>query len=149
VCVHAPNIFGGGSTSADVTTVSSFLPHLRALDFYQGLDSALVQGEPGRPDRADPSAWVVTLGDMNDRGFEPAITTLERGGVMTDPVNRLPLAQRYDYVFDGDSESLSALLVSPALNRLVASAIPVYINADFAGQTSDHDPLLAYINPPR
>jgi hypothetical protein len=24
----------------------------------------------------------------------------------------------------------------------------VHINADFAGQTSDHDPLLAYINPP-
>jgi hypothetical protein len=41
------------------------------------------------------------------------------------------------------------LLVSPALNHLVASAIPVHINADFAGQTSDHDPLLAYINPPR
>ncbi|HET9967568.1 MAG TPA: hypothetical protein VFQ68_04975 [Streptosporangiaceae bacterium] len=100
-------------------------------------------------EKADPSAWVVTLGDMNDQGFEQAITTLEQGGVMTDPVSRLPLAQRYDYVFDGDSESLSALLVSPALNRLVASAIPVHINADFAGQTSDHDPLLAYINPPR
>jgi predicted extracellular nuclease len=92
---------------------------------------------------------VVTLGDMNDQGFEPAITTLEQGGVMADPVSRLPLAQRYDYVFDGDSESLSALLVSPAPNRLVTSAIPVHINADFAGQTSDHDPLLAYINPPR
>jgi len=25
----------------------------------------------------------------------------------------------------------------------------VHINAGFAGQTSDHDPLLAYINPPR
>jgi len=25
----------------------------------------------------------------------------------------------------------------------------VHLNADFAGQTSDHDPLLAYINPPR
>jgi len=32
---------------------------------------------------------------------------------------------------------------------LVASAIPVHINTDFTGQTSDHDPLLAYINPPR
>jgi hypothetical protein len=100
-------------------------------------------------EKADPSAWVVTLGDMNDQGFEPAITTLEQGGALTDPINRLPLAQRYDYVFDGDSETLSGLLVSPALNRLVASEIPVHINADFAGQTSDHDPLLAYINPPR
>jgi len=52
-------------------------------------------------------------------------------------------------VFDGDSESLSGLLVSPALNRLISYAAPVHINADFAGQTSDHDPLLAYFSPPR
>jgi uncharacterized protein len=109
----------------------------------------LIQSFVTSIEKADPSAYVVTLGDMNDQGFEPAITTLEKGGAMVDPINRLPLAQRYDYVFDGDSETLSGLLVSPALNRLVASEIPVHINADFAGQTSDHDPLLAYINPPR
>jgi hypothetical protein len=48
--------------------------------------------------------------------------------------------------FDGDSETLSGLLGSPALNRLVAWASPVHINADFAGQTSDHVPLLAFID---
>jgi uncharacterized protein len=100
-------------------------------------------------EKTDPQAWVITLGDMNDQGFEPAITTLEQDGALVDTVNRLPLSQRYDYVFDGDSETLSGLLVSPALNRLVAWAGPVHINADFAGQTSDHDPLLAYFNAPR
>jgi predicted extracellular nuclease len=99
-------------------------------------------------EKADPSAYIITLGDLNDQGFEPAITTLEHGGALVDTVNRLPLAQRYDYVFDGDSESLSGLLVSPALNRLVGYAAPVHFNADFAGQTSDHDPLLAYFNKP-
>jgi predicted extracellular nuclease len=99
-------------------------------------------------EKADPRALVITLGDLNDQGFEPAITALERGGALADTVNRLPLAQRYDYVFDGDSETLSGLLVSPALNRLVTWAGPVHINADFAGQTSDHDPLLAYFNTP-
>jgi len=100
-------------------------------------------------EKANPKAYVIVLGDLNDQGFEPAITALEQGGALVDTVDRLPLAQRYDYVFDGDSETLSGLLVSPALNRLVASAGPVHINADFAGQTSDHDPLLAYINGPR
>src|SRR5579875_1245143 len=99
-------------------------------------------------EHADPSAWVITLGDMNDQGFEPAITGLEQGGALVDTIDRLPPPLRYDYDFDGDSETLSGLLVSPALNRLVAWAQPVHINADFAGQTSDHDPLLAYINPP-
>jgi hypothetical protein len=100
-------------------------------------------------EKADPQAWVITLGDMNDQGFQPAITTLEQGGALVDTANRLPLAQRYDYVYDGDSETLSGLLVSPALNGLVAWASPVHINADFADQTSDHDPLLAYFNAPR
>ena len=64
----------------------------------------------------------MTLGDLNNQGFEPAVTILEQGGLPTDTVNRLPLSQRYDYAFDGDSETLSGLLVSPALNQLVAWA---------------------------
>ena len=74
----------------------------------------------------------MTLGDLNNKGFEPAVTILEQGGLPTDTVNRLPLSQRYDYAFDGDSETLSGLLVSPALNQLVAWAGPVHISADFA-----------------
>ncbi len=109
----------------------------------------LIHGFVVSIEKADPKAYVIVLGDLNDQGFEPAITALERGGALVDTADRLPLAQRYDYVFDGDSETLSGLLVSPALNRLVASAGPVHINADFAGQTSDHDPLLAYLNGPR
>src|ERR1700733_1933182 len=38
----AQNIFGGRK-STDVTTVASFRPFARALDFYQGLDSAYVE----------------------------------------------------------------------------------------------------------
>jgi predicted extracellular nuclease len=94
-------------------------------------------------EKADPKAWVITLGDMNDQGFEPAIHTLEVGNALVDTSEHLPAALRYDYVFDGDSETLSGLLVSPAMYRLVTRAGPVHINADFAGQTSDHDPLLA------
>jgi predicted extracellular nuclease len=109
----------------------------------------LIQSFVTSLEKANLQAWVITLGDLNDQGFEPAITTLQRSGALVDTINRLPPAQRYDYVFDGDSETLSGLLVSPSLNRLVAWAGPVHINADFAGQTSDHDPLLAYINAPR
>ena len=59
-----------------------------------------------------------------------------------------PATQQYDYDFDGDSEELSGLLASPALDRFVTSASPVHINADFYDQTSDHDPLLAYFDIP-
>lgn len=99
-------------------------------------------------EQADPSADIIVLGDMNDQGFAPAFAAMEAGGALIDPMSWLPRAQRYDYVFDGDSEGLSGLLVSPDLAQYVTSEIPVHINADFAGQTSDHDPLLADITFP-
>ena len=94
-------------------------------------------------EKADPSADVITLGDMNDQGFSQAFHIMESGNALVDTVSRLPLNQQYDYVFDGDSEGLSGLLVSPALAGHVTHAAPVHINAEFANQTSDHDPLLA------
>jgi uncharacterized protein len=99
-------------------------------------------------EKASPKADVIVLGDMNDQGFSSSFAALEKGGALVDTINRLPKAQRYDYVFDGDSEGLSGLLVSPALARYVTSAEPVHINANFASQTSDHDPLLADITLP-
>jgi hypothetical protein len=99
-------------------------------------------------EKASPRADVIMMGDLNDQGFTPTFATLEGGGALVDPISRLPLSQRYDYDFDGDSETLSGLLVSPALAPLVTSENAVHINANFAGQTSDHDPLLADITLP-
>jgi predicted extracellular nuclease len=53
------------------------------------------------------------MSDLNDQGFSPTFAALEAGGALIDPINRLPLAQRYDYDFDGDSETLSGLLAQP------------------------------------
>jgi hypothetical protein len=94
-------------------------------------------------EKADPSADVITLGDLNDQGYSRAFQILESGHALVDTVAKLPPNQQNDYVFDGNSEGLSGLLASPALARQVTHAAQVHINAEFAGQTSDHDPLLA------
>ena len=94
-------------------------------------------------EKRESTADVITLGDLNDQGFSPAFHIMESGNALVDTMSRLPLNQQYDYVFDGNSEGLSGLLVSPALARQVTHAAPVHINAEFANQTSDHDPLLA------
>jgi predicted extracellular nuclease len=99
-------------------------------------------------EKASPGAYVVLAGDLNDQGFTPTFKQLEAHGALVDTEHALPAVQQYDYVFDGDSEGLSGLLASPALDRTVTFAGPVHINADFAAQTSDHDPLLAYFNIP-
>jgi uncharacterized protein len=99
-------------------------------------------------EHANPGAYVVVLGDMNDNGFSPAFQAMEAHGALIDTERSLPKTQQYDYVFDGDSEELSGLLASPALYRFVTFAGPVHFNADFNDQTSDHDPLLAYFSIP-
>lgn len=99
-------------------------------------------------EKASPSAYVVVMGDMNDQGFSPAFAAAEAHGALVDTEAKLPAAQQYDYVFDGDSEGLSGLLASPALYKAQTFAGPVHINADFAGHSSDHDPLVAYFDIP-
>jgi|SRR5579875_2168190 len=125
-----------------------YQPPVQWSEIQREQQTADIAGFVQQIEQADKNAWVITLGDMNDQGFQPAIKQLEAGGAQVNVVDRLPQRLRYDYVFEGDSETLSDLLVSPALNKLVTWAQPVHINADFANQTSDHDPLLAYIDPP-
>lgn len=89
----------------------------------------------------DPDANVVVLGDLNDFGFSAPVQRLEAAG-LTDLSSLLPENERYDYVFDGNSQDLDHILVSG--NLLQAAGFDVlHINAEFADQTSDHDPMIA------
>ncbi|WP_410825811.1 choice-of-anchor I family protein [Methylobacterium sp. sgz302003] len=107
-------------------------------------------------------ARVIVAGDLNDFGFEEPLAvikgeatltgytqagtgaTLTRGGtaVLSDLQDSLPENQRYDYVFEGNAQTLDHMLVTAALGSGAQFEV-VHINADFADQTSDHDPLLA------
>ncbi|MFB7664222.1 lamin tail domain-containing protein [Kitasatospora sp. NPDC056138] len=95
---------------------------------------------------ADPGARVVSLGDFNDYQFSPALSTLTKGGVLHDLVNDLPANQRYSYVYQGNSQVLDHILVSPAL-KCDAKYDVVHINSEFATQASDHDPQVVRLRP--
>ncbi|WP_041824441.1 MULTISPECIES: endonuclease/exonuclease/phosphatase family protein [Streptomycetaceae] len=94
---------------------------------------------------ADRHADVIALGDLNDYQFSGALKTLTAGGVLTDLMNSLPADQRYSYVYQGNSQVLDHILTSPAIHRPDYDV--VHINAEFAGQTSDHDPQIVRIRP--
>lgn len=91
----------------------------------------------------DRKAKVVVLGDLNDFPFSPPVEALTRGRVLTDLMSTLPKDERYSYVFDGNSQTLDHILVSPAVERPVYDV--VHINAEFADQASDHDPQVVRI----
>ena len=63
----------------------------------------------------------------------------------SDLVTSLPADERYTYVYEGNSQVLDHILVSPALRRFDYDI--VHINAEFADQTSDHDPQVVRITP--
>jgi hypothetical protein len=99
----------------------------------------------------DANAEVVVLGDFNDFGTSEPLLTLEGTGL----INLSALSVNYTYIFDGLSQSLDHILVSPNLLKPVdVSIVPMVLhaNADYPviweGQNaaiqraSDHDPLL-------
>ena len=116
---------------------------------------------------ADAGAKVIVAGDLNEFPFEEPMQVLKGtasitnydvpgsdpitatadftpGGtaILSDLQDLLPADQRYDYVYEGNSETLDHIMVSNGLNSGAQFDV-VRVNAEFADQTSDHDPLVA------
>jgi predicted extracellular nuclease len=88
----------------------------------------------------DPAADVIVLGDLNDFDFSQPISTLTAGGALVDLPATLPVKERYTYVFEGNSEVLDHILLSPALAASNYKYDVVHLNSEFSTQLSDHDP---------
>ncbi|WP_329041580.1 lamin tail domain-containing protein [Streptomyces sp. NBC_00178] len=94
--------------------------------------------------KADRSARVVALGDLNDFAFSPTMKALTTGKVLKPLITTLPAGEQYSYVYDGNSQTLDHILTSPAVRRFDYDV--VHINAEFADQASDHDPQIVRID---
>ncbi|MEU0147207.1 endonuclease/exonuclease/phosphatase family protein [Streptomyces sp. NPDC006288] len=94
--------------------------------------------------KADKSARVVALGDLNDFAFSPTMKALTSGRVLKPLITTLPVGEQYSYVYDGNSQTLDHILTSPAVRRFDYDV--VHINAEFADQASDHDPQIVRID---
>jgi predicted extracellular nuclease len=90
----------------------------------------------------DAGARIVVLGDMNDFENTPALGVLEASG-LEDLVKRVPLENRYSYVYLGNSQVLDHVLVSDSLAAGVDIDM-VHVNAEFpvTARPSDHDPVI-------
>jgi predicted extracellular nuclease len=95
--------------------------------------------------RIDKTANVVVVGDLNDYQFSDTAKILTTGKALTDLIDTLPADQQYTYVYDGQSEVLDHILIDPSITKFQYD--PVHINAEFANQTSDHDPQVVRIVP--
>ena len=95
----------------------------------------------------NPDANVVSLGDFNDYQFAAPLK-IHEGELMTNMINKAEDADRYTYLYQGNSQVLDHILVSNNLaDKTVVDVL--HINADFtdmAGRASDHDPVMVQID---
>ncbi len=131
----------GGSLSAD----------MRRLEQGQFVHTLAAQFEQNTPN-------VLMMGDLNDFEDSPPLQALYADGVFTNTWFTLPEEARYSYIYQGVSQILDHILVSPALLDELDAMSPMHFNADFPynpyygdaviWRNSDHDPVIATFTSP-
>ncbi len=138
-------------------------PPIRATEVQRKLQAHVVRDYANQLLSANPDALVMVTGDLNDfpfaepgEGSDHPVGILEGGAgeiPLTNLISREKAADRYTFVFDGNSQVLDHMLVSPALNALVRdvdilhfnAVMPAYLSSDPTTtlRASDHDPIEA------
>lgn len=91
----------------------------------------------------DPEARVVVLGDLNDFPGRSTLAPLTEAGLV-NLIDRLAPAERYTYVYQGNSQVLDHILVSPSLAAgTEIDAVHRHADLPDAEKPSDHDPVVA------
>ncbi len=93
---------------------------------------------------SDPEALLLVLGDFNEHEFRPPMRLLAESGLI-NLVERVAQPERYTYNFEGNSQAIDHILVSPALAELCSAVEILHLNADYPSsrRSSDHDAVLA------
>ncbi len=136
------------SKGGDQPLWGHFQPPNRVTEAKRHLQAASVRSFVDQILTRDPLANVVVLGDINDFEFSETTDILVGSGLRTlvDLPRTLPAAERYSYVFEGNSQILDQILMSLSLLP-GASYDVVHMNSEFQDQISDHDPQVLRIAP--
>jgi predicted extracellular nuclease len=134
------------SKGGDQPLFGRFQPPQRSSEVQRHAQAQVVNDFVDAILAVDPSANVIVLGDINDFEFSETVSILS-SGVLTSLMNTLPQAERYSYVFEGNSQVLDQILVSGSLlSNFGIEYDVVHVNSEFADQASDHDPQVARLN---
>jgi uncharacterized repeat protein (TIGR01451 family) len=102
-----------------------------------------------------PGALIAIVGDLNSYYTSAPINAFRSSG-MFPVMDNLPPEERYSYIFEGESQVLDYIIVTPELMSLLLRVEVLRMNADFPPQASDditplgesdHDPVIAVFAP--
>ncbi len=152
----------------------SIEPPLNASEVQRAAQAQAVNNFVDNLLAGDPDAKVIVAGDLNEFPSEEpmqvlkgtatitnydvpasndpfdATATYTPGGtaILHDLLETLPANEQYDYVFDGNVADARPHAGHRQSCRPAPQFDVVRINAEFADQTSDHDPLIASFDLP-
>lgn len=136
------------SKGGDQGLTSQYQPVPRSSETQRHQQATLVNAFVKDILDTQKNADVVTLGDINDFEFSETTKILESDGALWSAVKSLPRSERYSYVYQGNSQVLDQILVSPSIRRGCDFEYDsVHINAEFNDQISDHDPQVLRFKP--
>lgn len=134
------------SKGGDDPLMGRFQQPLRSSETQRANQATAVRTFVDKLLAADANANVIVLGDINDFEFSKTADILVGSGstALTDLPRTLPANERYTYVYQGNSQVLDHILLSPNLVRTMAnkkySYDIVHTNSEFSDQDSDHEP---------
>ncbi|MFC8837213.1 endonuclease/exonuclease/phosphatase family protein [Streptomyces griseoincarnatus] len=136
------------SKGGDQSLTSQYQPPVRGSETQRHLQAQEVHAFTAKILKVQKNAAVVALGDINDFEFSRTTRIMEGGGVLWSAIRSLPASERYSYVYQGNSQALDQILISPSIRRQCSfSYDSVHINAEFHDQISDHDPQVLRFKP--
>ncbi|MGW1541764.1 endonuclease/exonuclease/phosphatase family protein [Streptomyces sp. NPDC002309] len=136
------------SKGGDQALTSQYQPPARSSETQRHLQATAVNTFVKQVLETQKNADVVTLGDINDFEFSDTVELLEGRGELWSAVKSLPRSERYSYVYQGNSQTLDQILISPSIRRDCDFEYDsVHINAEFHDQISDHDPQVLRFRP--
>ncbi|MET8826009.1 endonuclease/exonuclease/phosphatase family protein [Streptomyces sp. NPDC004610] len=135
------------SKGGDQRLTAQYQPPTRSSETQRHQQATLVNDFVQDILAKQKNADVIALGDINDFEFSETVDILEGEGELWSAVKSLPRSERYSYVFQGNSQTLDQILISPSIRRDDFEYDSVHINAEFHDQISDHDPQVLRFRP--
>ncbi len=105
--------------------------------------------------QSDPDAQFLVLGDLNSFTYSLPIDSIRQAGLV-HAFDIDPDRTWYSYVYQGTSQTLDHILMTPGLFKYLVDTIVLHTNADFPPplandpsplHASDHDPIITIFSP--
>ncbi len=132
------------SKGGDNPLFGPFQPPVAVTETQRAQQATAVAGFANDVFGLAPNANVVLAGDLNDFDYSAAVGIVTATGMLDLP-STLPNGERYTYDFEGNSQVLDHILISPAMATRGFAYDVVHVNSEFADQASDHEPQVARV----